>query len=311
MRLNSNMNYGVKWLHGLQFGLSDLGESHKIATPEYGGTTQHCRVYKHKGEWNTDWSESMIMFGNCWHKEQQWIHPDTIPATTQWHYWDNPELPHLLYQDEHNPLGYKNWCRFVTNHTHTQANTGGGIERINNQLQQLNKSTRNWTWEKLLQGRHDVVISPVKKTVLLCPPSISVFEHYYGISVREWKINWIQLLESRGYRVRIRHKPGRSQREENRNRLYQQLDKVAFTVSIHSASAVESILAGVPAVVDGRSCAGPLGTPAQEYKETNQLRLPTVEEQNLWVDQILANTFHKQELYDGSWWKTKGEQHAI
>lgn len=248
------------------------------------------------------WGERMLMFGNCWSKGWPWTHPRHIPTSTRWFYLDNPQLPHLLYRGEHNPLGFKNWCRMVEGSVSTNVNTPrrdvAGSERINQQLDSITRG-KITSWTQLVGTRRDCVERG--STVLLCPPSAGVFRNYYNTTGAEWCQGWRTTLEERGYRVQVRSKPHREARENN-NRLYQQLDNIAFTVSIHSVSAVESILAGVPAVVSGDHPAGAIGTPAQEFLETNQLRTPCVDEQDAWVEQLLQDTFHKQECYDGSWY---------
>jgi len=295
--LAANKNYGQKFYHGVQFGLHNFGNSWRMQTPEYGGTVT---------PWEGKWSDRMLMFGNCWVKGTPWTDPKLIPPTTRWFYFDNPQLPHLLYQGEWNPKGYKNWCRIVEGNTATQTSTPirpgqTGSARINRQLAEVTDGNITH-WKQIVGERRDCTLRG--DVVMLCPPSEGVFKHYYQTTKALWINRWRRLLEDRGFRVIIRNKPNREDREQHSNRLYQKLHKqgVAFTVSIHSVSAIESILAGVPAVVEGRHPADNLGTPMMQFLKTGEINKPTVQEQNIWIERLLMDTFHKSECYNGSWY---------
>ena len=301
--LRANKNYGEKHYHGNPFGLSHMGTGWRLCDAAHGGTLKPAE----QGEF----SKKMLMFGNCWIKGTPWTHPDAIPSTTRWFYWDNPQLPHLLYQGVWNPKGYKNWCRIVECNTATQTATPirtgqTGSARINRQLGEVTNGTITH-WEQIVGDRSDCRLRG--DVVMLCPPSGPVFEHYYATTKGLWIHRWRRILEDRGYTVIIRDKPQRQKREQHQNRLYQQLQKkqIAFTVSIHSVSAIESILAGVPAVVEGRHPADNIGTAAEKFLQTGEINTPTVQEQNIWIERLLMDTFHKTECYDGSWYN--GEQH--
>lgn len=297
--IRHSVNYGQKHYHGVQFGLSQFRTKNdwQIRTPYYGGNCVELGDDQH--------AERMLMFGNCWIKSKTWRHPDTLKG--RWFYFDNPQLPHLLYQGYHNEKGYKNWCRIVEGNTATTTETPvrpsqSGSARINSQLEESSRGSIR-SWRQLVGQRRDALLSR-SRTVLLCPPSDGVFRHYYETTTSLWTEKWRRCLELRGYTVELRPKPARQRREEHNNRLYQILERndIAFTVSIHSVSAVESILAGVPAVVEGRHPAGHLGTTAERFINENTINQPTVAEQDIWVERLLMDTYHKTEAYSGEWY---------
>ena len=104
--------------------------------------------------------------------------------------------------------------------------------------------------------------------------------------------------------VHLRDKPSRRAREGNKHgRLYQRLitNDIGITVSIHSVGPVESLLAGVPALVEGRHAGGDCATNYDEYLKTGNILLPSQEKIEGWVNCLLEETYHKTEVYKGEW----------
>lgn len=305
--MKANTNYGTKEQHGLKWGLYELVNGHKIQLESRGGNARRLK------DQNLDRVQHpLLQMGNIWvHKDLKerglFRHPDQIHTRNlEWYVWDNPQLPHLLYKGSWNPHGYKNWLRIVKGNTATTADTPlrqgqTGAERINEQLRQLTGNTIT-QWQQIVGKRRAVV--PRGKRVLICPSGAGIFDHYYGIDKSSWINKRRRQIEAMGYEVVVRDKPSRGSREVNQNKLCEILarEDFAFTVSIHSVGPVESLIAGTPAVVEGRHAGGPCATPWSEFKETGTVRTPERESVDLWVERLLCDTFHKTEAYSGKWY---------
>jgi hypothetical protein len=177
-----------------------------------------------------------------------------------------------------------------------------GAERINEQLRNITDGKIQKWWQIVGERRNK--IEPRGKTVLLCPSGAGIFPNYYGINKEDWILDKIHQLGKMGYNVVLRDKPSRKNREINDNRLHQQLarEDIAFTVSIHSVVPVETLVAGVPAVVEGYHAGGDCATPWDEFVANNKVRCPEREAVDAWVDRLLCDTFHKTEAYNGNWY---------
>ncbi len=310
--INQYDDYGRKDLHLLRWGINEFVKpGYKVGDISIGGSCQRLEnqdLDKLKGP--------MFVFGNIWvhknYEEQKLFHKpiEYEKRNIEWYYWDNPELPHLLYSGAHNPgdgeIGFKNWARMVPNSTATQfrgkwANQYGA-ERID---EILHRSTRGQirNWHEVVGPRRDVKQRSNK--VLLCPSGGEVFKMYYNDNKESWIERITYLLTQRGYEVHLRKKRGRRYRESEygHDRLYRELhnNDWAFTVCNHSVIPVESMLIGTPCLYTGVSAGGNLATPWQEFVDTNKIRPVEKEQVDGWVNYILHNTFHKKELYNGSW----------
>jgi len=306
--MNPNTNYGLKPMHGLYFGLYHFVDDRMIIQDaKQGGSLQRV---KHQDLAQIPKDALLFQFGNIWalktpelaHERTRFIHPQRLlDGGWQFYYWDNPTLPHVLYRGPWNPQGFKNWCRITHNSTMTEGEVtlGEGERILNQQLAGLTKDTHT-RWQDLMD------IKPVEckgNTVLLCPSSREMFFHYYNINVTEWIKLKTKTLNKMGYAVEVRQKPGRQTRETKGGKLCERLGRgdIAFTVSCHSVGAIESLLAGVPAVVEGAHSGGALATPWLEFKNTNSVRTPSREQIERWVSRLLDDTHHKTAVYSGEW----------
>lgn len=307
--MKRDINYGTKQHHGLYWGINEFVQpGWRIANLDHGGSCQRL----HEQDL-TQCQNPVVVMGNVWaHKDfrqaRLFRHPDLYELHhVRWFFWDNPQLPHLLYRGPHNPHGYKNWMRICEANTVTTTRTPlrqnqSGNTRINEQLRQITQGEIS-DWRDIV-GHRRHQIEPRGRTVLICPSGTGIFPNYYGINKSNWIQERTEALEKLGYRVVLRDKPTRSQREINDNRLHQVLarEDIAFTVSIHSVVAMETLIAGVPAVVEGRHPGGELATPWEEFLNTNAVRQPEREQVDQWVDRLLCDTFHKSEAYSGTWY---------
>ena len=307
--MKNDVNYGSKEQHGLHWGISEfIAPGWRVGLIEQGGSCQRLREQD-----LSNCNNPVITLGNIWaHKDPQeaklFRHPDEYEKHgVRWFCWDNPQLPHLLYRGHHNPQGYKNWMRITEGNTVTTPDTAvregqSGAERINQQLRDITEGRIQKWWQ--IVGERKNKIEARGKKVLVCPSGAGVFPNYYDLDKTDWIRERMHQLTNMGYRPVLRDKPGRQAREINNNKLHEVIhnEDIAFTVSIHSVVPVETLVAGIPAVVEGRHASGELGTPWDEFVATNKLRCPEREEVDTWVDRILMDTFHKTEAYTGVWY---------
>jgi len=173
-----------------------------------------------------------------------------------------------------------------------------GTDRINNLLKEFSdRSIRHW---------HDIIKSRpyqtvAHKTALIVPSSPNCYVHYYNDTQPNWVNRIVKQLDQMGWQYAVRMKPGRSQRKNN-NELYDQLEtnKFAVTISQHSVASIDSLLAGIPAVVTGPHCGSEYATPWDEFTQGN-IRHFDQESILDWCDWLLGDTYHKSELKNGTY----------
>jgi len=307
MQLESTVKYDSKERHLLDWGLNRFVDDRmRIGHTSIGGSVERLPSQSLSQLKPTD---RILQFGNPWvsktPSERRFNHPDTvIPRVSNYYFWDNPELPHLLYKDAWNPHGHKNWMRLVP----------GGIlsgrcdvrqERvlaINDQIR-YHSDGKHMNWQSIVPKRRRVEVRG--KRVLLILSSNGVYKHYDNLDKWQWAEQVQRILEARGYTVEVRDKMGRARRRRSQERLSDLLYDTdwAFSVSYQSAAVMESLLAGTAAVTwNRRDCGGWLTTPWQEMLEGNIRHNWRTLDVDLRVEQILSNTFHKQEAYTGEWY---------
>ena len=245
--------------------------------------------------------ETMIKYGNDFDRSI-WLDHKTVPHD-DWYFIDNPELPHLVYPNPSNPLGHKSWSRVVRGAILTQESSGQDhSQRINQTLKDLSSSIIT-EWQELVMPRH--VIRHDSDIVLLCPSSANCFEYYYDTTRTRWIESVSSLVRNQGLEPIVWDKPARRARTQHaETRLHTRLlqDPPLCTVSQHSVAALETLLAGVPAVVTNTHGTGELATPAEEFFGDWHLRTHHAQEVETWVaTAVLANTWHKQDIRSGAW----------
>jgi hypothetical protein len=322
MAMNLTDNWALKQLHELRWGISTICDDRfQLRMLNLGGSCERLQ------DQNLDLvnNRPIVVFGNVWcHKDPRdaarFHHPRTYAERKiRWFYWDNP-LPHLLYKGPWNPSGHKNFIRLVENNTMrtplTPRRQGQSTDRINHQLAEItnNKVTH---WREIVGPRRPVL--PRGKTVLLCPSGGVVFEKYYGMNKTNWIREVTEKCRQMGFEVELRDKPGRNERERADNRLYQKLYQRDYlcTISNHSMTAIESLIAGVPAVASGvHSAMGgahnesgelclPMAQSLQDfYDSKGALICPDESQVDYWVEQLLLDCYHKRDIYNGSWYRT-------
>lgn len=230
-----------------------------------------------------------------------WIKHTDIPHSN-WHFWDNPLVPHFLYPNPANPKGAKDWIRWVPGDIlSTTHNVESGHEsRINGLLTELAKTPM--TWRDLIKT-HSVVDRNSRK-ILLTPSSTNCYTYYYNESRESWIQTQTRRLESLGYTVEVWDKPSRGLRVKGEQwRLYTRLlaGDIRATVSQHSAAAIESLCAGVPVIATGPHPCGNLATHELNFFADGELELAHRDDLDAWIVQLLSHVRHKSEIFSGEW----------
>jgi len=281
-----------KRAHGMNWGLHQrVGNGYRIALTSHGGDFERLNSVDEIS------GEMIVKFGNNF--DNGWIHPDDIPHSN-WYFFDNPEIPQLLNPWKGNPRGNKEFVRFTRGSLFTeQQNSIPSGDRLDQMIKDLSNGQNNL--ESLIRP----VPVRMRKTrrVLICPSSPNCFQYYYHCERSSWISVWLVWCDQNGYEPVIRSKPARDARRSHpETRLYEHLilNDYAFTISQHSVAAVESIMAGVPAVVTGPHPIGDLGT-SIERADSGDFELPDSDRVWNWIQRIASNTYHKSELFSGAW----------
>jgi len=136
------------------------------------------------------------------------------------------------------------------------------------------------------------------RRVLIIPSSAPNYVHYYNTTQNKWIQDIRTTCERLGYTVDVRHKQGRKTRAPLDEQLKQ--GDYVCTISQHSVAALETVCAGVPAVVTGPHPCGDLATPWEEFLE-GQFRMPHRDDIEEWCSGVLHNIKHKREIFEGVW----------
>jgi len=242
-------------------------------------------------------------FGNEWGKKR-FQHPNTIPHSN-WHFVDNPQLSCLNWPGPWNEKGRKFFVRATQGTILTQQPRRRGTDRINRILTEMSLG-KTCDWRDIVpyrkQKRPTTTQAKNSRRALLVCSSPPNYEHYYNTTMMRWIEGARQLAQSQGYTVDIRVKQGRKHRREGTELCHQLwADRYDITISQHSVAAIDSILAGTPAVVTGPHCAGELATPWEEFSQ-GHLRTEWNQDDIFdWCDYLLGETHHKQELWNGTY----------
>lgn len=293
-------NWGQKHYHNLKWGI------HTNITQDYSvNDTVYQRLENQDLNKIPNDNKHLLIFGNIWankHEPPRFHNPAVIRLVHRHRYvfWDNPALPHLLYKGPWNPDGYKNWCRmcwdWINPTPHTKPANVSGSERINEHLKRASGGAIR-DWRELSDGLRDCRGG---RRALLVPSSPEWHHYYLNQSVEQWIKTRTQVLESRGYTVVVRPKPSRQAREGAAGKLYQQLEGIGLVVS-EGVSALEAIMAGVPALVGDWAPTGPLATRWDDFLMDEPIDTPTADRTDEWMERVLQDTFHKSEIYSGEW----------
>ena len=260
-----------------------------VADIHHGGTLRYCDKPD-----QTDGSRWLVKFGNNF--DLGWKHHLTV-SHKNWWFWDNPELPHLLYDNPANPSGAKTFIRWVKGSIMTASSDTPGEQRVNDLLRKLSNNTLT-TWRDIVAPRD---VRRTRRHALIIASSPNCYRFYYNTTREQWLSKVQHTLEQQGWTWELRIKQGRKARRSNK--LMDQLatGHYGLVVNQHSASTMESILAGVPVVCDNDHCGGPLVTQFKDFSEGADPQECTSAEVEQWMQTILGNVRHKSELKGTEW----------
>lgn len=282
--------------HGMDWGFyKRVGDGWRVKDISQGGDYQRVNSLEECQDPNVH----LVKLGNNF--GPNWIRHTDIPHKN-WSFWDNPLIPHFVYPNLANPKGAKDWIRFVPGDIlSTPQNVEQGHEqRINSLLTELAKQPTTW---RDIVPTHSVVDRNSRK-ILLTPSSMNCYAYYYDDSRERWIEDTKNRLESMGYTVEVWDKPSRGLRVKGTQwRLYNRLlaGDIRATVSQHSASAIESLCAGVPVIATGPHPCGPLATHELDFFASGELTTCSRDELDAWIVQLLSHTRHKSEIFTGEW----------
>tara|TARA_B110000503_G_scaffold69653_1_gene108553 strand:- start:1683 stop:3398 length:1716 start_codon:yes stop_codon:yes gene_type:complete len=142
--------------------------------------------------------------------------------------------------------------------------------------------------------------------ILLVPPSEKVMMLWKQPSPEEWvKQVSIELKKHTDRPIEIRLKPDRSERITNKSLQEALEDNVYCTVTYNSIAALESLLAGKPAIALGPNCATALCN--TQLSEINNLNTPTEEEMRALMAHLSYCQFTREEMMNGKAWRILNE----
>lgn len=266
------------------------GTDPRIREKSYGGTYEWCADPQ-----LTDGTQHLVKFGNNFVRGE-WREPNTVPHRN-WHHWDNPEFPHLLYTHPANPAGGKSFIRWVRGEIMTTQSDTPGEDSINSILKDLSKGAIT-TWRDIYAPRQDT--RPRKGKVLLVTSTPNCHQWYYNESRTDWIQRVTAELNRQGYTdIEVRGKEGRKTRREQENRrLYHQLEhtRYDFIVNQHSASTIEALLTGCAVVSTGRHCGGDLITTWDQFCQGATPQAPNTADLESWMQHILGNCRWKKQI---------------
>ena len=280
----------MKTLSTWGFYINPTDKKQKIADSEHDGVYEWCARPQ-----DTTGEQHLVKFGNNF--DSTWVHPREVKHDN-WHFWDNPEFCHLLYPNPANPQGAKTWIRLVKGSIMTTQTQTPGEDYVNQHLKQHSRGVLK-TWRDIYAPR------PVKHTgkralIITSSPNCHLF--YYQTSREQWRHKIQTHLEKQGWSVETRIKTGRKDRNGG-NQLYKQLETGRYDLVInqHSASTIESILAGVPVVCDNLHCGGNLIVTWDNFIKGADPILPNTAEVEQWMQVILGNIRHKTTIGTNAW----------
>ena len=304
MKLQALTDYSNKQLHGLRWGLNVFrGPGYRIGLRELGGD---CERLENQDISRLQSTDRVLMMGNAWihrdPRDRRWWPPEEVRGRVrEFYFWDNPPLPHILYQGRHNPLSRKNWMR-ITPGSIMPRDLGWHQRHVDRINEQLRDCTDGWIqhWQQLTGGTEPV--QPRGRRVLVIMSSSQVYERYAGVTKQQW-LNQVRAeCERQHLYVEIRDKQSRGRRRNCEIDQHLRQGQYRATISFQSMAQVESIIAGVPAV---NYLGTPVGirpvTPWQEF-QSGILRMATQDQVEHEVETLFSQMFHKTEAYSGGWY---------
>lgn len=302
--MKSDQDSGWRWGPFVMVDDPKFQGRRPLYTQQKGG----CVHYPYQGPWKekhsqhisqVDTTKPIIHKGNHF---SHFTHPRDYPPDCEFYFWDNSLLPQLMQPREH----YEDclsWARICYRSTMpgwvpaTEAELDQHESRINHRLR---LQSQGWItdWRQLIEIRRRATGG---RQVLLLLPSENALHYYYGWRSAELTAKIHEACRKINLELVVRSKPTRRDRNEG-NTVARQLSGGDYrcVITVNSAAAIESLCLGYPTVCLGAHQLAQLSTPWEEFSK-NWFCPPEPQFVEQRCRQLLTQTWHKQELLEGSW----------
>jgi hypothetical protein len=194
---------------------------------------------------------------------------------------DNPLFSEIIFDNPVNTGNSKTWGRFVRQTG--QANCCFVPETLgtHQDYQRLNtryKRKSGQDFDALWGGWREVTPAP-DLPWLVCEPRDEILSYWYNTDLGSWRALVAETLTRLGHQWEFRPKPVRRHRINNTiPRVIHIALQYRGVITAHSVSAIDSLLAGRPAVIWGQDPTLGCGTPWSEFEAQGQVRIPSLEQ---------------------------------
>ena len=192
---------------------------------------------------------------------------------------DNPLFSEMIFDNPINPGNQKTWLRLVRQTGQAnccfvpqQLGKPQDYDRINTYYRRKAGQDFDQLW-----GGWRPVESRPDLPWLVCEPRDEILRYWYNTSLSEWRTLIQDALGDEPYHVRP--KPIRRLRANGTvPRVIHMMTQYRGVITAHSVSAIDSILAGRPAVIWGQDPTLGCGTPFQEWERDHHVRMPSLDQ---------------------------------
>ena len=194
-------------------------------------------------------------------------------------FMDNPLFSEMIFPNAVNPQAQKTWQRLVRQTGQAnccfvpeQLGTPQDYDRLNSYWRRKSGQDFDQLWKgwRPVESRPDL-------PWLVCEPRDEILRYWYNTTLSEWRTLIQDALGDEPYHVRP--KPIRKERANGTvPRVINIMGQYRGVITAHSVSAIDSILAGRPAVIWGQDPTLGCGTPFQEWERDHHVRMPSLDQ---------------------------------
>jgi hypothetical protein len=194
---------------------------------------------------------------------------------------DNPLFSEIIFDNPVNSGNSKTWGRFVRQSGQANAafvpeqpGTWKDYDRLNNLYRRKSGQDFDALW-----GGWRAVEQATDWDWLVCEPRDEILRYWYDTDLESWRQQIAETLTRLGHTYQFRPKPIRRHRVNNITpRVIHIAPQYRGVITAHSVSAIDSLLAGRPAVVWGQDPTCGCATPWQEFETAGQVRRPSLDQ---------------------------------